>query len=353
MDYVTNRSVFHVRLFWPALVAVAAAIGLVAFGYSRSPAQRMSNLDLDVDGVPDTYIMFSKSEPGRCYVANRRSATMRRSDNRQPGRKWRYMRFDGSPDKPGPWNWLVYSKRKGTVFFVPVDEVEDWTYPFLYRNVRDQFGELNLPKAGWTQLFVNRIYEGLYLRVALPFDLRKKDGGSGILRELLAVSGERLSKVDTRFDDACQLYVECVARGHFPELSPPGPILAWLARRCPTRETTVLLSNAEPNGVSLLPLPVSIPNLYESMHGRPPASFEDARYLRWSQGSWRSPESGVGTPLEEVLSGVKAGFESYSSSFLGALRAHAEFHQSEKDLARLLSQRQEAIADLGLSLGAL
>ena len=163
----------------------------------------MSALDLSVPGCPDTYIMRSKSEPSRCYIVSRWQSTMRRTDAEPPGREWSLARVGPATSDDGPTTWMVSSKRKGngTVFLVPVEDVRDWTYPFLYRFVRTHGPQLDLPEVGWTQVYIDRIYQGLYLRAALPFDPRKKDGGSGILRELLTVEGGRLIKVDTRFGE--------------------------------------------------------------------------------------------------------------------------------------------------------
>jgi len=137
--------------------------------------------------------VFSRSQTDRCRVVDRRDATMRRYDSRRPGRNRDCLRLPGRNGDAQAHTWLVRSKRKGegTAFFVPVQDVRDWTYPFLYGFVRDSRGEIDLPKVEWTQLFVDRLYQGLYLRVALPFDLRRKDGGSGTLRELLTIRERR------------------------------------------------------------------------------------------------------------------------------------------------------------------
>jgi len=345
-----------VRVFWPAGLALALAIaGIIVFPGSYT--RRTTNLDLTDTGFRDTFIMFSKSEVGRCFVVNRRASTMRRGDQQQSGRKWDCLRIRAG-DRGGPADtWLVKSKRKGkgTVFFVPVYGVPDWSYPFLYEFVRKHSKhrkELDLPRVEWTQLFVNRLYQGLYLRVGLPFDLRKKDGGSGILREILTVQDGQLTKVDTRFDDAGRLYAKSVVNASFPELDPPPPALAWLARSSPIEGTTFLMSNLTPYRLTLLPLPIYLPDLYLAKNGRPPAGFRDQRYSRWILAPWRSDPADALPWTEPELEELKSEFEEYAASFRRALRTDAELHQSGDMLRDLLPVRQAATSKLQLSLRA-
>ena len=340
-----------VRMFWPTGLALALATTAVLL-FPDSPARRMSNLDLAGGGFRDTFLVFSRSQTDRCRVVDRRDATMRRYDSRRPGRNRDCLRLPGRNGDAQAHTWLVRSKRKGegTAFFVPVHDVRDWSYPFLYGFVRDRRGENDLPGVEWTQLFVNRLYQGLYLRVALPFDLRRKDGGSGILRELLTIQDGRLSAVDTRFDEAGHLYAGRLEVGVSPELIPPPPELAWLTRRCPTAGITFLLSNLAPYDLSLLPLPVSLPDLYALKEGRPPRVFEDERHLQWTRAPWR-PNAVDHLPFTDIeASELHSSFEAYAVSFRRALRADAALHRSFSHLRQLLPTRQTAIADLQLRL---
>jgi hypothetical protein len=278
---------------------------------------------------------------------------VRRSDRKQPGQKWDFQRTpgrDGAPDA-----WLVKNKNqgKGTVFYVPVERVRDWTYPALYQFVRSQHPELELPKVSWTQLHVNRVYQGLYLRVELPFDLRKRDGGSGIRRQLLMVRNGSISQVDTRFDDARGVYGDTIAAGLFPELEPPHPALAWLGRRVPTSDTTLLMSNTEPFRVSLLPLPISLSELFEELHGRPAAGFQDARHRRWSDGPWRTQPAQLAPFDAQQLAELESEFHDYRHQFRRALLSHGKLHRSDRLAREELSLRQAAIADLMPRLGGL
>lgn len=284
------------RRLWPAAVALGLAILLASLWDPSSPASRISNLDLRDSPFRDTYIILHRTQDERCFVVDRRDATRRRSDDEQPGRKWNCVRIPGRT-AGAPDTWFVRSKHKGkgSVFFVPAADVADWGYPFLYEFVREleeAAGAPPLPAVRWTQLYVSRLYQGLYLRVQLPFDLRKKDGGSGVLRELLVVQGDRVSTVDTRFDGAPGIYAESVAAARLPELASPSRRLAWLADRAPTPGTTLVMSNEPPHGVRLLPLPISLLDIYRAKTGRSPASFLDERLRRYSRGAWAEGASG-------------------------------------------------------------
>ena len=273
---------------WPAGVGLLVAIALTILVPSDSTLSRVGNLRLEDPVFRDTYLVMHRQESNRCFVVNRRDATIRRSNDKQPGRKWRCYRIDGTTAEPLP-TWLVQSKRegKGTVFFVPASRVEDWSYPFFYEVARAKDPDVDLPLVEWTQLYVSRLYQGLYLRVDLPFDLRKKDGGNGALREVVSISGDSASIVDTRFDDAPGIYADAVAAGVFPKLERPSGPIAWLAEHASTRGTTFLMSNAGHSEVSLLPLPVWLPELFKERYGRSAKTFRDRRFERLSDGAWR------------------------------------------------------------------
>jgi outer membrane protein assembly factor BamB len=340
------------KRFWPAGLALLAATALFSLNQFTSRSQRFTNLRLDQSGLPTTYLVFGKKNRNDCHVVGRRAATMRRSDNTQPGRKWDCRSFTGGS---GGRIWLIKSKRigEGTVFLVPALDVPDWTFPYLYGFVRTHRPDLELPRVSWIQLYTDRLYQGLYLWMELPFDKRKKDGGSGILRELLTVQGNRLSVVTTRFTDTRNLYLKALADGILPALNPPTPELAWLARRTGTEDTTFVMSNEAPGNLSLLPLPVSLAELYRLNNGRSAFMFRDSRYHQWTHGAWRDadPEQLPFSDDELVL--LRSGFDDYESELLTELRAQATMNRSFERIGGLLPNRQASVADLGLSLGGL
>jgi hypothetical protein len=339
------------KRFWPAGLAVLAAVVVASVNYSMSRSQRLTNLRLDQVGFPTKYVVFDKADRKRCFVVNRREATMRRSDDRQPGSKWHCRSFVG---ESGSRAWFLQSKRigAGTIFVIPAVDVQDWSYPFLYDFVRQRRPELDLPEVRWVQLYMDRVFQGLYLWVELPFDKRKRDGGSGVLRELIVVRGNSSFVVNTRFMEARNLYVTAVADGKFPTLNPPSSEIAWLARHVPTPETTLLMSNVSPFDLSLIPYPVALGQLYELKNQRPATLFTDDRYRRWTE--WSSnQEAADSSPFsEDELNQLRSEFGAYADRLLSGLRAQAIVNRTPELLVGLLPQRQSAIVDLGLSLGA-
>lgn len=336
------------RRLLAAGIGVSLAVALATV--STTGAGRTTNLVLK-SGLPETFIMMSKSRADRCYVVDRRDSTVRRSDRRLPGPKWRFVRFLDPEGRSTVDHWLLRSKRKGTILLVPVDAVEDWSYPVLHRSVRRVRKDLELPRAEWTQLFVNRYYRGLYLRVALPADPRKKDGGTGVLREMLTVSDRGLTSIDTRFGDAGTLYRDRLAEGAFPRLEDPDPVEAWLALRSPVGPRVFLMSNLPPYDLDLLPLPVSPSRLHEAAFERQTLYFQDERYERWTTQASRAGEEATNLFEPEEWERVRREFERVAASFMRSLATHARLHESPHLLDQV-PMRQRAVSDLGLGLEA-
>lgn len=238
------------------------------------------------------------------------------------------------------------------MFLVPAVDVPDWSYPFLYEFVRQRRPELDLPEVRWVQLYSDRVFQGLYLWVELPFDKRKKDGGSGVLRELIIVRDNRSFVVNTRFSEARNLYVTAVADGKFPTMKPPSSEIAWLARHSPNPETTLLMSNVPPFDLTLIPYPVALGQLYELKNLRPATGFTDDRYRRWTEWSSNNETSDSNPFSGGELDQLRSTFGTYADRLMSGLRAQAIVNHTPELLAELLSDRQTAIVDLGLSLGA-
>jgi hypothetical protein len=330
--------------------ALIAAVGIAALAHEHSRTSRLATLDLANEALPDTYIVRDRSRPDRtdrCWVTGRRGATVRR-DEKGPGTgvKWDCHRLLAERAL-GQHTWLIRAKSAGTgaQFLVPVSDVPDWTFPFLYAVVRERVPDLELPWVGWTQLFVERIYQGLYLRVALPFDLRKREGGTGLRRELLSIRSGALGVVDSRFLDADRFYVEWARQGRLPELTPPSPALAWLAKRRATGDVTLVTAAHPATGVSLLPLPVSLLDLYRVTYDREATFHADGDYRQWTHGAWREEDGAVSVPDDDEL---ETEFADYAEFFLKALRVDAHAHERLPTARVELAARQLAIEGLGL-----
>jgi hypothetical protein len=255
---------------------------------------------------------------------------------------WDLDRFGEDVASGIPDHFLLRSKQYGTVFLIPVEAVEDFEYPFLYDFVRKEYPELALPEAHWTDLFLNRVYHGLYLRMGLPFDLRKKDGGSGTMRELFMVLGNEMRLVDTRFNPDARFYEEGTTLGIFPSLREPPAVLAWLASRCPTPHVTLLLNNAEPYEVSLLPLPYSLDRLYQRLEGMALQPTLDERFRRWEE-----PATGYESEAPPLDPARRDRFEAEQNDYARrldiAIAAHRTLRPETVLKARAPSERAKVV----------
>jgi hypothetical protein len=337
------------KRLWPTGLALLLAVVAIVLAPDTS-LRRMSNLEFGASGLYQTYLMKSRTQPDRCRVQNRRASTMRRADPRERGQDWDCDRIPGAGGNMD--GWLVRSNRygEGTILFVPIYAVDDWTYPYFYGFVRGHRAALELPAVRWTQLFVDRLYSGLYLQVALPFDLHRRDGGSGILRSILTVEPERLRVLNTRFEDNGDAYVRHLDDRGPTRFAEPDPELAWLMGLRSAGERTFLMSNRAPNELSILPLPVSLPELYESREDRALLPIPEGRTSLWARSS-QADGRGHTVPFDEAETAeLRAGFDRYALSLDRALRAEGEFHQTADLLRELLPKRQAASAPSQLAL---
>ena len=308
------------RSFVSYWMALTVAIVLSVVGNSLSKTARLTDRNLSHKGFPESYLMFSKSRPNRGYLVDRRDSTIRRGRRNLRGEAWE-VETARNPRGDVPTRWLLRSESGRTVFAVPVSLIDDWDYPFAYRFVAEEFKELGLPEVKWTQWYVNRVYHGLYLLVELPFDPTKGDEGEKVRREVCSVRGNRMMVVDTAFRAETRLYAECIENGIFPQLSRPSAALAWLDSRRPTAERMFLLDRYVQGGVSLLPLPVSLDDLFQAFYGDKLVAIFDERYSRWKYlAAWSVP---VSTPFDrQQQERFKTEFDEYKSNFAAALRVH-------------------------------
>lgn len=314
------------RVSWLFWIAFAAACAAIPVGWYWSQYVRLSALELEGCGFPESFLMLSKTRENRGYLVDRSAATVRRGDQKPGGRMWNTVRFNGGAG--GPDSWFVQSKTSGSTFLITVEDVHDWTCPFFYGFVRRELPDLDLADVYWTQLFVNRVYSGLYLKVELPVDPRKRDGGSGIRREIMEARDDRLWIVDTRLDPETRLFHDLVAAGTFPSPGQPSAVTAWLGDRCAVGGRTLLLDNAEPWQVSSLPLPVSIVELYERMYGRPLEPVRSERFRWWAVDEATAQPPEIFTPDQRAR--LEHDFDLYREDFRLALTAHRLLHGTPK-----------------------
>ena len=336
------------KRLWPAGLVLLVAILIALIRPPNSAVSRLVNLDLSLSEIPDTYLTISKRDQDKAYVADRRRSTIRRSDRNQPGQKWDLFRVSNKNGNANTDTWIVKSKKdgKGTVLFVSAVNIDDWSYPFFYNFVAERNEQLKLQPLSWTQLYVNRVYHGLYLRLSLPFDLRKKDGGSGILREIISVNGNRSYHVNTRLESVPGLYAEKVSESYFPGVADVSPQLLWLGILNNAEFATFIMSNVEPFDISFWPVPVSLPQIFEAQTGTKPSGYLDDRFVSWvpSDGQIKLPFG------PEVSKELHSAYQSYAGTLAQAIEINAEFDKSLIEYRSGLKHRQYAAQQLGLEL---
>ena len=308
--------------WWAPALALVLASGLAFWSSETSSSARSANLSVGACPLPETYVMFHKTDAGTGYVVERRRSTMRRGDAKQPGRRWRIDRVQGPFTRGGRDTWILRSKVHGGLLLLPVEDVPDWSLPMVHGVLRAQAPELNLAEVAWVSLFINRVYSGLFLQLALPADVRRKDGGSGELRVMLETDGQHTARIDTRFEDDSGAFISRVAAGLFPTLAEADPRVAWLQARSALRTQTLLQDFAAPYAVHALPLPVQLAPLFEALHRRPPGHLVDARAARWLEKLAKRVPS---QPFEAgELAPMRAAFLAYAGAFRHGLRLDAQ-----------------------------
>jgi hypothetical protein len=313
---------------------LALVIATVLMGrLPDSRANRLTTLDLEETGFDELYLQFLDTERTRASIVARGLTTVRRGEIPGLATEWAMEPMSGD-------GWLARSPDEGVDFFVPVREVSDWIYPFLYSFVSERRKGLELPRVEWTTLYIDRLYQGLFLRVKLPFDRPDVQAR----RELLAVESGRVAHIDTWFQPPTSVL-------DMPadlEVDPLHGSLAWLAA-LRSETAALLILSRRPLELALMPLPVSVPRLFSAAYGAAPPAQEDERALRWNE-SWRAAVADT-TFLDEVeIESLEEEFEEYRALFLSALRVHGEFHDVAAELRASLPDRQGAGLDLGLTL---
>jgi hypothetical protein len=294
--------------FAPMLIAIAVAVLGAHIALRTSTATRLSNLDLSRGGFADSYLVFEPSDPDRAFLLRRGAATLRRSDPELQGVSWSWARFGPSRETA---RWILRDPA-GPVLLLPLDAIEDWSYPFLFAFVAHQRPELGLPRVSWTQLHVHRVYSGLYLQIDWRSDTASADD------ELVRLDAAGPVSVSTALDDGV-LYRQISDAGVVPQTEPPDELLAWLASLQATAETVLLLPDAPPFALRWMPLPFSLSAAYELRWGRPLEGRPELTPPRL-RSPWEGPRS---IPLgADEIDRLRERFAVYAASLRAAVTAH-------------------------------
>lgn len=305
---------------------------LAVFWAPRSRMARLANLKVPDSSFASVYVqMKAGSRGGKCLVSDRAGTTEKRSDDGLAKASWRCRLELGEAD---PLVLLAESKREPSYAFIPVSEVEDPYFPWLYESLRP-VGEVSLPPMRWVHLYYNRHFQGLYLEASLPgrnfaaqrLEDRVAPAGGPEDRtpesppveaerlEILTVVGDRLTCVDRKLRPLCPIYGLALADGIFPRPAqgPATELLSWLLTvGSPERSFSFILSDRRYEHLEVFPLPFAA----ERWLGEEP--FRDDRYLQWQE---------VATPAEEVQASLRSMLEDKKSELAaleGDLRVSIE-----------------------------
>lgn len=316
------RKIFS-KEFIPFWALALAAIVICAILSTRSFVSKTTNLKTPTPGsIKEAFLMTSKSGENKCYLVDRHDSTIRRSSAKIPGDSWNINISPGDKNPKNPSGMLLTDKKKGTIVFIPVQDIKNPAYPYASEFVRKKLKDKNIPKLEWNQVYINRIYSGLYLKMELPSDPTKKRGRPGPRREFLSVKGNELTLVNTLFNPDSRFLAETLLSGVFPDAAPCNPAIAWLDQISENDRTTFILGNVEPYRVTLMPLPITIDDVYEKQFGKPLSPAMDERF-----GKWRDAATGGAVDpnfTEEEMSAFRDGFEIYMKDFGTALSAHRD-----------------------------
>lgn len=334
---------------WPALGAMVAATLVALVAMSNSSTIRISTLDLGEQGFRDVYIQHVDRDRTTVTIGDRGDTTLKRGELASSNPEWSFRRVDSRDDSAPPHTWLARSETRGAVFFLPVTEISDWVYPYIYGFVRERRKGIELPRVEWTNVFLDRVYQGHYLRVALPFDRTGTTENPIRRRELVFIRGEEIMRVDTWFEPIQERYGELFPDAELPALEAPNSGLMGLSALISSTESSILLAASPPYEAKLMPLPIAMPSLYAAVHGRAAEFATDARVIDWNE-SWRPAVSEAQFLREPEAADLESDFTEYRASFLQALRAHGELYDSVEQVHAMLADRQQSGAELGLNL---
>ena len=325
--------------FAPMLLAIGLAVLGAAIASRTSVTARLSNLDLTRTGFSDSYLIYAPSDRERAFLLRRRDATVRRSDLGIAGQRWSWARFG---DVEGRAHWLLHSSAGG-VLLLPLDAVEDWLYPFVYGFVGETRPESGLPLVEWTQLFVNRVYQGLYLLIDWAPQETGRHPSAGDEFVLVDEAGPR--SISTGLELGT-LYEQISRAGVVPQLEPPDSVLLWLAEHQPGRESVLLLPDSPPFALRLMPLPFSLSEVFELRAGR---ELEGQLPALWAPDKAHMPEAPEMIPLEDTeLQQMREQFAEYEHDLRAAIEADRRVFGRSGSTSG--SERGSSIESLGLEL---
>lgn len=337
-----------------AVIGLLLAIAVTAVAATQRPLARVGNLDVSESALPSRYLMLHKTEPNAAYLVERRNSTMRRSAQKQPGRKRRLLRFHLAAAQRE--SFVLLHKQVPTTILLPAEALADWSYPFVHAFVRERHPDWPLASIRLEQLHVNRLYRGLYVAIELPHDPTKKQGGDGSLRTLLSVDEGQIHRFDTRFEDGPGALMDRIILGQWPNVAPTPPEVAFLLRlregQAPIAPQTFVLARGETAALQRSPTFVSLSDVFAAAFGRPAGHYDDARAAAWllrPDPDGEQPSAGWDPSARAEL---QAAWQRYLPALAAAVVLDARARGMEEPTATALHERLRSAALAGLPLTA-
>lgn len=336
------------------LAVLALALAVVA---NQTRLGRMSNIDVPEAPFEHVYVLTQVGSDEKCLVTDRQGATLRRSEPKLAGSRWRCRWTTATPDPQAtgdrrellPPSFLALTGKEPSYLFVPAERVDDPVFPWAYEAVRRGFADydnkLLLPRLRWVHLFFDRQYRGLFLELRLP-DRRFAENRGLDQVELLSARDHRLHCWNRKLRPTCTLLSESfIAEAIFPRPTVTDAV-AWLESLLPAERSRAFYLAAVPpstmgrNGQPgagrssdtglpsedghLLPLP--LPFALEEILGAERQFYVDDRVRSWSE-----PGPGAARALPELEDLPSA--ESAVETLRIALAAHRRARPSVGDSA--------------------
>jgi hypothetical protein len=108
-------------------VSILTAIALFVFVIPESSANRLSTLGLAQIGFDERYIQFQNDEQTLAAIVDRSATSLRRGELADSATSWAMTLLEGG-------GWIARTDEEGASFFVPVNEVSDWSTHFCTRS---------------------------------------------------------------------------------------------------------------------------------------------------------------------------------------------------------------------------
>jgi hypothetical protein len=331
---------------WLLIAPVLAALLLVWYLGDSTPAQRFVNMDVSSQEIPEQHIVFSKTEPGRCFLGGRKNSNIRR-DEKKFGGKMRHCQVFSQETAIRP-TYQLRSRRSGTTFLVPASELRDWTFPFFYESLIEKFSLESMPRTKWVRLYVNQQFKGVYFQTSLPFKKLKEKLEKRPTEEIIAIQEGRLQVLNWHLVDGGRLLTSAIAEGKIPKFRELSDAQQWLMSHRPYPEMYGFIDEADVFTMQAMPTPASLIDVYLSKYSESgPVMRDDRSYGYFKAGeNWKLIQFENLYDSEEILE-LRNLFKAYSQSLVLALGLQQDYLEQPNRLLEAWNKRSGVAHKIG------